>query len=343
MNGLQSQAAVRDDGTVLLGQNVCCDGYVYGRDVRVQTHIHHDHMRDFNKSKWQDMLMSPATRDLLIAILDEDIPYRSNIHILENGGVFSIGDETIELADNGHMLGSVQVRVTTADGHRVGYSSDFYWPAPTVLKLDSLVIDATYGSPDAIREYSQHEVEEQFVELVASHARSKAIVVCGFRGRLQHAMSLLTPVLACPIVVSDRVDRLIGVYEKYGHHIGEHVTTASAVEDGVIGRDTPFVAFVELTELRTLPWAREYASVTLSAYMVPRSDPILDYGNGDFRVALTDHADFIGTLEYVKATGANRVFVYPTAGQPDALVEAIRRELSLETSLCPVIQKKGWG
>ena len=263
--------------------------------------------------------------------------------MLEDGAQFPVGDETIELADNGHMLGSVQVRVTTADGFRVGYSSDFYWPAPTVLKLDALVIDATYGSPEAVRDYSQRDVEEQFVELVTSHVRSKAVVVCGYRGRLQHAMSLLAPVLRCPIVVSDRVDRLIGVYEKHGHHIGERVAATSAVQEGVIGKDTPFVAFVELTELRTLPWTKNYASVTLSAYMVPRSDPVLDYGNGDFRIALTDHADFRGTLEYVKATGANRVFVYPTAGQPDALVDAIRRELGLETSLCPVIQRKGWG
>ena len=271
--------------------------------------------------------MSPATRDLLVALFDEDLPFRNNIHALDEGGVFSVRDEVVELADNGHMLGSVQVRVTTGEGRRIGYSSDFFWPAPSVLKVDCLVVDSTYGSPDAERRYRQHDVEERLVEIVAERARARPVVVCGYRGRLQHAMKLLLPVLRCPIVVSERVDRLVPVYQKYGFEIGDYVCIGR--QNGIVDRSEPFVAFVELTEVRNLPWTRKCATVTLSAFMVPRSEPILDYGNGDLRVALTDHADYRGTLEFINATGAAEVLAYPCSGHPEALVEAIRAELGL--------------
>ena len=335
--------AARSDGAILLGNNVCCDGFVFDRDVRVQTHIHHDHMSTFEESKWQNLLMSPATKDLLIALYDEDLPYRSNIYSIEDGMSFKVEDETVELADNGHMLGSVQVRVTTDDGLRLGYSSDFFWPAPSVLEVDCLVVDSTYGSPEAIRKYSQQDVEERFVEVVTGICRGEGVVICGYRGRLQHAMRLLVPVLKCPIVVSERVERLVPVYEKYGVSVGDYLNVRAAMREGLVGRGQPFAAFVELPEMRGLPWTKEYRTVTLSAYMVPKGNPILDYGDGNVRVALTDHADFGGTLEFIRASKASQILAYPCSGQPDALVEAVRRELGLKASLCPLLVQRGWG
>ena len=36
---------------VCLGENVVCDGFVPDYDFRVQTHLHDDHMADFDQSK----------------------------------------------------------------------------------------------------------------------------------------------------------------------------------------------------------------------------------------------------------------------------------------------------
>ena len=47
------------DGTVHLGPGTVCDGYAAGYPFRVQTHVHDDHMGEFNKSKGeQDLFMS---------------------------------------------------------------------------------------------------------------------------------------------------------------------------------------------------------------------------------------------------------------------------------------------
>ena len=47
---------VGGSGAVLLGPSVVCDGFQIGRPVRVQTHVHDDHMGDFERSKgFQDL------------------------------------------------------------------------------------------------------------------------------------------------------------------------------------------------------------------------------------------------------------------------------------------------
>jgi hypothetical protein len=48
--------------------------------------------------------------------------------------------------------------------------------------------------------------------------------------------------------------------------------------------------------------------------MSRRDDPVLEYSDTAYRVALSDHADFEGTLEYISATGAKAVVTDNTRG-----------------------------
>ena len=42
---------VSPNGGIVLGENVVCDGFVSDVPIRVQTHIHSDHMGGFESSK----------------------------------------------------------------------------------------------------------------------------------------------------------------------------------------------------------------------------------------------------------------------------------------------------
>ena len=42
--------------------------------------------------------------------------------------------------------------------------------------------------------------------------------------------------------------------------------------------------------------------------------PVLEYSSGSYAVALSNHADFHGTLEYIQATGAQYVVTDNTRG-----------------------------
>src|SRR5256885_1448067 len=153
MNGYPIE--VSSSGAVLLGAEVCCDGFHSACTARVQTHIHLDHMDDFESSKgFQQILVSEATKQLLFADFNADLPFRSNIHALEAAVPYTVASSLVQIIPNNHMLGSVQVAVCLRSGMRVGYSGDFQWPLDDVLQVDALVLDSTYGGPECIREYS---------------------------------------------------------------------------------------------------------------------------------------------------------------------------------------------
>src|SRR5437763_1508591 len=60
--------AVPASGVITLGPDVTCDGFHRDCGVRVQTHVHLDHMHNFETSKGlQDIYLSDQTLQWLIA------------------------------------------------------------------------------------------------------------------------------------------------------------------------------------------------------------------------------------------------------------------------------------
>jgi hypothetical protein len=83
---------VRASGVILLGQDVSCDGFHRDYRVRVQTHVHVDHMSHFETSKGlQDIILTDATFQLLNAEFNADIPVRNNIVALAYSEAYVAG------------------------------------------------------------------------------------------------------------------------------------------------------------------------------------------------------------------------------------------------------------
>lgn len=72
-------------------------------------------------------------------------------------------------------------------------------------------------------------------------------------------------------------------------------------------------------------------------------DPVTTYDNGDCCVAFTDHADFNGTIEYVRATGARQVWTDPRSGNAEALATAIIDQLGVRSAIVPELHSLSWG
>src|SRR5262249_12042195 len=177
---------VTPHGSVLRGPDVNCDGFHYEARVRVQTHIHDDHMEDFDSSKgFQDILMSDATYGLLVAERNADLPFRENLFPLPMGAPFVVDQSQVVLIPSGHMLGAVQVLVRLDDGVTLGYSGDFGWPLEEVIKVDALVVDSTYGRPESSRLYSQEDAEQCLLDLVRERRRHGPLQIKAHRGTLQ--------------------------------------------------------------------------------------------------------------------------------------------------------------
>lgn len=339
---------VRPRGGVVLSQFVCCDGLVADRKIRVQTHIHSDHKTDFEISKgYMDLILSSEpTRDLLIAYDDADLPHRINFIGLKPRSPSTFYGEKITLVESGHMLGGAQILVEHSNGYRSMYSSDFSWPPPNgVPRCDELVVDATYGENSMVRGFDFENVAEELRDIVGEAQRRGLVRIIGHRGRLQHAMSILSDAFPhLPFYSSARTERTTHVYRKWGVPISTcqvrdfHKRSLPPPPTGVI--------FYETGEWRNFPDRGTGTRINLSyGYGGDFRSPVTWHADGEScSIAFTDHADFVGTLEYVRESGASRVVTDSSrGGNAVALAAAIRKELGIEAQAAEPYPSHEWG
>ncbi len=335
---------VLKSGAVTFGNIVTCDGFVRDFPIRVQTHVHTDHMSKFDTSKGHQkyILTSPATHELLIAEYNADLPIRSNFKTIPLGQAVSKEDCQIRLLDNKHMLGSVQVEVTLPDGVRCGYSGDFAWPLDKIIEVEELVVDSTYGSPNSVRQFTQEEANNRFIDLVVEQIQSGPVLIKAHRGTLQRAISSLDDAIKYPIVASPRLDNELKVYQRHGYSLTKIINENT--EEGKLALSEG--RYIRLYETRGHFPADtgEASSIILSAYMSRQDDPVMEYSEKSFCVALTGHADYKETLEYVHETRAQKVMTDNSRGGHGVeLALALKRELGIEAQPSVNRDTKEWG
>ena len=334
---------VSSSGAVVLGNVVSCDGFFDGCPIRVQTHVHKDHMNGFRRSKGhQDIFMSHPTRELLIAEYNLDLDVRPNLKSVPLSQMISHGNYLIRLLDNGHMLGSVQVEVTLPDGERCGYSGDFAWPLEDVIEVEELVVDSTYGSPDSVRKFTQEEANERFVDLVVERIKVGPVWILAHRGTLQRAISCLDDAIKDPVIASPQLYDELKVYQRYGYSLTKILKedTEEAKHARSEGR---YIRLYQNLSRRPTDTG-EATTIVLSAYMSRLDDPVVEYSEKSFCVALSDHADYNGTLEYVRATRARKVMTDNCRGRHAVeLALALKRELGVDARPSENQYTRAWG
>jgi putative mRNA 3-end processing factor len=305
-------------------------------------------MIDFGSSiGTQDVLMSQATRALLIAELKGSLETRRNVIPLELSKSHGFGSFAVTLESSGHTLDSVQVVVEYEDGTRLGYSGDFAWPLERVPQMDALVIDSTNGVPEAIRNVPQTEVEDRFMELVVSLRKSGPITIKAHRGTSERAAALLSQAVKEPILVSRKSRSEFEVYKAFGHPIGETIELESPEGQELVRQNS----YIFLTSLRgksdQFPYqAPAGSTIILSTVRLnPNADmqEYVDDGHKTYQLPMSNHADFNGTIDYIKATGAKYVVTDNTEGRGGRgaeLARQIKRLLSVDAT--PSTNQASW-
>lgn len=331
---------VSPTGAVLLGNCIACDGFRRDCEVRVQTHVHDDHMDHFETSKgFQDIYLSEATRMLLIAEFDADLMIRQNLKVLELGTSNEVMGHLVRLLPSDHMLGSVQVEVELPDGLRLGYSGDFHWPLNDVIQVDALVVDSTYGSPTNKREYSQGQAEEALLKVVLEKLKQGPVNIKAHRGTLQRALHVLSGNVSAGFVGSTKLCAEVDVYRSFGYAI-DPIKSLKAFNEGEMVAH-PYIRFYGKGD--RLPIDPPGTTITLSAFMSRPDDPLLVYSPRSCRVALSNHADFDGTIEYIRASGAKYVVTDNTRGHGVELAFEVRSRLGLAAVPSDVVYSNEWG
>ncbi len=328
------RARVAKNGAILLGDSVACDAFDDSMPLRIVTHAHADHLGGLRKSlkRCEKVLMTKATRDLA-EILDDSLKlHDAPIQTMTYGKAIKYGDEKITLLKADHILGAAQVLVEDAGGIRIAYSGDFRIDETPVVDCDVLVVDSTYGSPSFRRRFDV-DVRELLVSMIEKRLRGGAVYVFGYHGKLQEIMQLLRKAdVSVPFVMPEKVYAVTKVCENHGMNLG--CLSLSTDKDGqaLLGGDLPCVAFYHMN-------SRQHVGLKNSRICVSGwefSTPCRQIGDREYLVALSDHSDFDGSIEYVKRSRAKQVITDNYRGGHGAiLAKEIRKRLGVSAIALP--------
>lgn len=303
---LSATATVTKRGAVLLGDSVACDAFDETRPLRVVTHAHADHLVGLRKSlrSCEQVLMTAATRDL-VEVMNWSLALNDgSIKVLDYGETIDYGDERVTFVKADHILGAVQVLVEDANGNRVAYTGDFRVDGTKpLLDCDVLVVEATYGSPSFRRSF-ELDVKKLLVSMVEKRLREGSVYVFGYHGKLQEIMQILHGADVCvPFVMPERVFRVSKVCEAYGMRLGS--LTLSTEKDGMelLDGNLPCVAFYHMNSRKSV--GLNGSRICVSGWEF--NSPCRQIGNKEHLVALSDHSDFNGLIEYVERCKPKRV------------------------------------
>ncbi len=331
---MAKRAKVTKTGAVLLGDSISCDAFDETRPLRVVTHAHADHLGGLSKSLrcCEKVLMTKATRDLAetlnVALKLRDAP----VQTLEYGKVLRYGDEQISLLKADHILGACQVLVEDAGGIRIAYTGDFRLDGTPVVECDVLVVEATYGSPSCRRSFGV-DVRELLVEMIEKRLRGGAVYVFGYHGKLQEVMQILRDAdVEVPFVMPERVYDVTKVCEHHGMHVGCLSLSTDKEGHELLDGNLPCVAFYHMN-------ARQHVGLRSARICVSGWEfhsPCRQIGEREHLVALSDHSDFDGLIEYVKRSRAKQVITDNyRVSHGDVLAKEICKRLGVSAVAMP--------
>ena len=304
--GLTANAVVTQRGAVLLGDSVACDAFDETRPLRVVTHAHADHLIGLNRSlrSCEKVLMTKATRDLTRVMNGQLALNDGSVEILDYGETIEYGEEQVTFAKANHILGAVQVLVEDADDNRVAYTGDFKLDGTQpLLDCDVLVVEATYGSPSFRRSF-ELDVEELLVSMVEKRLRRGTVYVFGYHGKLQEVMQILHHAdVSVPFVMPERVFHVSKVCEQHGMQLGCLALSTEKEGKELLDRNLPCVAFYHMNSRGSV--GLDSSRICVSGWEF--HSPCRQIGDKEHLVALSDHSDFNGLLEYVRRCKPKRV------------------------------------
>lgn len=329
------KAGVTGKGAVLLGKYVACDGHDKARPVRVVSHAHADHILALGKSlkECETVLMTPATKDLLSILKGELFFLRGNIATLDYERPFEYKNERVTFFFADHILGSAQVLVEDAESTRILYTSDFRMPKTPVIECDILVMEATYGSPYCVRDF-RDDVESMIVDLVDRGLCEGPVYVFGYYGKLQEVMEILwSHGVRVPYIVPERVFQICKVYEKHGRRLGRFWHSQSIYARQLAESGEQFIGFYHMASRRKLATRRGF-KIMVSGWEF--AEPCRQIAEKEYVVALSDHSDFEGLIEYVRRCRPKLVLTDNyRIGYAKVLAREIKRRLGIKAIAAP--------
>ena len=331
---LNAKATITKNGAVLLGNYVACDSSDNSKPLRVVTHAHADHMMGLRQSlrTCEKVLMTPATKDLIDVLRGPLFLMGGFVETLDYGKTMHYKDESITFFKADHILGACQVLVEDAQGTRIVFTGDFRLDKTPVLNADILVMEATYGSPHCRRSFDVN-VKDLLVSLVRKGLKKGTVYVFGYHGKLQEVMQILHKAdIRVPFIVPERVFHVSKICEKHGMRLGRLTMSREKEARELLEHNMPCIAFYHMNTKNKvgLGGFRIYVS-GWEFNMACR-----EIGENEYIIALSDHSDFKGLMEYVRRSKPKLVITDNfRVGYANVLAREIRRKFGIPATALP--------
>ena len=287
------------------------------------THAHGDHARP-GSSRY---IAAAPSRPLLERRLAN-----AAIDYVDYGEALELGDARISFHPAGHVLGSAQVRVETAD--RVAVVSGDYkrQPDPTctpfeVVPCDTFVTEATFALPA----YRWRPASAVAADLAAWYRANReagrcTVVFCYALGKTQRLLAELAPWLDAPVYLHGALRPLVAAYRE----AGVELPATAAVNDRARGDWRGELVFAAPSAAGS-SWMRRFGdcrTAAASGWMRVRGDRRRRGHDRGF--VLSDHVDWPDLLRTIDDTGCSRVLA--THGRTDVLVRYLREVRGLDAA-----------
>jgi putative mRNA 3-end processing factor len=284
------------------------------------THAHSDHAR------WgsQRYLCAKPGEGLLRLRLQPD----ASIQTVPFGEAIDMNGIRVSLHPAGHLLGSAQVRIEDPLTGRVTVVSGDYKNQPDVtcepfepVICDTFITESTFGLP-IYRWAPAHETFDDINNWWRDNAADNvtSIVYAYALGKAQRVIGDVDASIG-PIIAHGAILRLTEAYRAAGVKLPEVLPA----EPDAVKKHKGKCLVIAPPSAQNNPWLRKFgeqSSAFASGWMHVRGNR--RRRNVDRGFALSDHADWTGLLETIRATGAKTIGV--THGYADTFARYLREQ-----------------
>jgi len=331
---LSLKASVTHRGAIQLGKNIACDSFDETRPLRVVTHAHADHIMGLQQSlrNCEKVLMTTATKDLIDVLRSPLLLMGGFVETVDYDKTLLYEKEKVTFLKADHILGANQVLVEDSEGDRIAYTGDFRIDDTPVLEADTLVMEATYGSPSCKRSF-EADVKALLVSLVEEGLKQGAVYVFGYHGKLQEVMQILhTAGLKAPFIASEKVFHVSKVCEKHGMRIGRLMLSEEDEARELLESHSPCVTFCHMNTAGKMGLGDFRIYVSGWEFAAPSRQK----ADREYVVALSDHSDFDGLMEYVRRSKPKLVITDNfRVGHAETFAKEVRKHLGIPAIALP--------
>lgn len=286
------------------------------------THAHSDHARPGSQVYHASVTCAPLLRTRLAGAEVIAHPW---------GEPFDLGDVRVSFHPAGHVLGSAQIRleaagvvtVFTGDYKR---HSDPSCEAFELVPCDVFITEATFALP-VYRWADPEVVLQEMVGWLAANrdAGYHSIVLAYSLGKAQRLLSSLLNRWHEPVWVHGSIDKINAAYRQ----AGVELPPTRPTQEWGQAEPSPGQLIIAPPAASTDKWFQQFRPFRVAGVSGWTAVRGINRRSGYHRgFTLSDHADWPGLIETVKATGAYKVWV--THGQCEVFARYLREREKLD-------------